>query len=684
MAENDIVFSVTAQDDASAILKKIGDYAQKMGKDTDDALKKSKASADDASGSFLKMAGAMGAGSVAVEALGKALEIAKDSVGKFFDANAEFESFKLQFKSLLGSTDEAKKRIAELQQFAKETPFELAGIAQASKQLQLAGGSALATGDSLRMVADASAMAGVNIDELGQWVARAYSGLQSGRPIGEAMQRMQELAVVSGEARNKIEDLQKAGKNEEAWKALQAELSKASGTSKELSMTLGGLASTLEDDLKNAFIDFGQNSGIIEVVREEMIGLDQAFSGDGVSSFANEFKENFLPSLVMGIELFKALGNVLNSFVLQPLKIIGTAFYSASLDLTALGQALKGDFTGASQTHREAVEAMDGAWSDFGSTLRKTFIDTDYIQNAQDKLDNITERMNKSEGVKKVEKQIDFVEGKAGKNGKGYDKEKAMKELDAELAQDKKAREARQKEAEKWADEQIKKNEEADAQAEKDKQRKMDDEFEWIRFNAEADSIITKNKEDENKKRIQLEKEYQQAKNETISMSLHAMTELADAFGANHATMKALMVAETIWNTSLAVMKTLAVGGPFAMPQAIAIGAMGAAQVAKIAQYEKGGYVQGARHSQGGVMAELEGGEFVLSRRDVVAMGGVGNIERMRRSASSINLGGFSPTIQINAGQNGVDGKQIINALEESMPEFSRMLQRSVRKGFAV
>ncbi len=44
------------------------------------------------------------------------------------------------------------------------------------------------------------------------WIGRLYDGLQSGRPVGEAMMRLQELGVISGDTRNQIENLQKSAR----------------------------------------------------------------------------------------------------------------------------------------------------------------------------------------------------------------------------------------------------------------------------------------------------------------------------------------------------------------------------------------------------------------------------------------------------------------------------------------
>jgi hypothetical protein len=69
-------------------------------------------------------------------------------------------------------------------------------------------------------------------------------------------------------------------------------------------------------------------------------------------------------------------------------------------------------------------------------------------------------------------------------------------------------------------------------------------------------------------------------------------------------------------NTAQGVMKATGTGAAPLIPLIIALGALQAAAVAArpIPKFEKGGYVKGPRHSQGGVLAELEGDEFITNR----------------------------------------------------------------------
>src|SRR5580765_2146687 len=61
--------------------------------------------------------------------------------------NASLETTTLQFKTLMGSADEATKHVQDLFKIGAQTPFETSEIIQASKSLEVFGGAALDTHD---------------------------------------------------------------------------------------------------------------------------------------------------------------------------------------------------------------------------------------------------------------------------------------------------------------------------------------------------------------------------------------------------------------------------------------------------------------------------------------------------------------------------------------------------------
>lgn len=179
-------------------------------------------------------------------------------LGQALRKSFELERYKTQFAVLLGSVDAAKQRMADLVKFAAETPFELPELANASKTLEVLTGGALGSAESLRVIGDAAAVAGQPISEVSMWVGRAYDAIKSGRPFGEAAMRLQEMGILSGVARGKIEELQAAGASAgDVWAVLRGEMEKSSGGMQQLSQTGEGLMSTLNDTIGGALASLG-------------------------------------------------------------------------------------------------------------------------------------------------------------------------------------------------------------------------------------------------------------------------------------------------------------------------------------------------------------------------------------------------------------------------------------------
>jgi hypothetical protein len=169
------------------------------------------------------------------------------------------ETLEKQFAILMKSTDAARERMADLQKFAAETPFDLEGIAVASRQLHVFSGGALGGVESLRLVGDAAAATGTKIEELSFWVGRAYSMIKGGQPFGEAAMRLQEMGVMTPKARAEMEKLQASGANAyEVWGVLAKRMGEFDGGMKDLSKTGDGLVATLKDNWTLSVAEFGK------------------------------------------------------------------------------------------------------------------------------------------------------------------------------------------------------------------------------------------------------------------------------------------------------------------------------------------------------------------------------------------------------------------------------------------
>ena len=157
------------------------------------------------------------------------------------------EQGEIQFKTLLGSTEAAKERMAELADFANNTPFANDQVVSMSKTLQAMTSGALASGDGLKLVGDTAAA--LNPDELQRFslhIGRMYSQIQNGSAFGESLKELQELGAISGPVANQLKEISAAGKiNADTWKIVEKELKNYEGSMADLAGSQMGSLSTL-------------------------------------------------------------------------------------------------------------------------------------------------------------------------------------------------------------------------------------------------------------------------------------------------------------------------------------------------------------------------------------------------------------------------------------------------------
>jgi hypothetical protein len=116
--------------------------------------------------------------------------------------------------------------------------------------------------------------------------------LDSGRPVGEALSRLQELGAISGETRGEIEKLQKEGKKgKEVWSVAEQALSRFSGSMEKQSATWNGKISTLKDNINLAFAALGQP------INESLKGYLDDLAGIDFSSMAANLGESLADGL---------------------------------------------------------------------------------------------------------------------------------------------------------------------------------------------------------------------------------------------------------------------------------------------------------------------------------------------------------------------------------------------------
>lgn len=252
-------------------------------------------------------------------ATGALLGIGTAAVGAFalagnaaISMNATLETSTLQFETLMGDADRAQEHVANLFEFAKATPFETQPIIDASRVMQTFGGDALNTMDNLTLMGDAAAATNAPIEDVAFWSGRMYAALQAGKPIGEAVQNLSQLAVISPQAANEMEALMEAGASaDEVFGAFQEDLGRFSGAMEKQAGTWSGLKSTISDALNitaatalRPFFDLAK--GGLEwfanfMSGDAIIGGAEAFAGvltqigDVAGSFFRNMEEGMSP-----------------------------------------------------------------------------------------------------------------------------------------------------------------------------------------------------------------------------------------------------------------------------------------------------------------------------------------------------------------------------------------------------
>ena len=169
------------------------------------------------------------------------------------------ETLTIQFKPLLGSMELAKRRAREIFAFSVKTPFKFDELAAGNKVLEGLTRGALSGKAGMELVGDAAAVAGAGFEETARSIGRLYDGIMSGRPVGEAGMRLQELGLISGETRNQIEKLQASNAAGTAiWAVVSKDIERTKGAMGDLSKSLEGLEGTYEDTRKALEAGFGQ------------------------------------------------------------------------------------------------------------------------------------------------------------------------------------------------------------------------------------------------------------------------------------------------------------------------------------------------------------------------------------------------------------------------------------------
>lgn len=221
----------------------------------------------------------------------------------------ERQNITTAFEVLLGSQKKAQKRIAELTEFAGQTPYARDEIYEASRVLEVFTKGALSTGDGLKLVGDVAAGTQQEFGDVALWMGRLYDAMASGRPVGEMTSRLQEMGAISGSARARLEALAESGKDiSKTWPEVTKEFERYNGMMAKLSDNLANLLLGVKTSfMNNVIARWGQGiekglSPALQKFREWRKENESQITamGDAIERYGEKITKGFMKRIEKG------------------------------------------------------------------------------------------------------------------------------------------------------------------------------------------------------------------------------------------------------------------------------------------------------------------------------------------------------------------------------------------------
>jgi tape measure domain-containing protein len=309
---------------------------------------------------------------------------------------ADFQQTRIAFEGILGSADEANKRLTELQDFAAGTPFEFTGLAESAQNLLAVGFAADDIIPTMTTLGNVAATLGVGEAEI-KGVVRALGQMKGkGKASAEELQQISEQvpgfsaiqAIADDMGISVAEAFDKVAKGAvPADKAISAILAGmeafpgAAGAMERQSQTLNGVISTFKDTLNIALIEgiepflpaiAGALQGAIPFVEtfisRTIGGISTVVTGFGdmagaVRGFIDEVSGGNVAGGI-AVEIGKLVGlaedHPLVTALADALKAVGAGGQAAFEGLKAAAGFVSAEFTAL-------ITGAKDAWSDYAT-----------------------------------------------------------------------------------------------------------------------------------------------------------------------------------------------------------------------------------------------------------------------------------------------------------------------------
>ncbi len=361
-----------------------------------------------------------------------------------------FETMTVQFKTLVGSMDEARQHMAMLQRLGENPPFAMEQFASASRTLMVMTDNVLGFKDSLELVGNAAAATGQSIDSLAHHVGLAFASIRDGAPISRATFALRSMGAITPEVAEKLDELQKSGAStSEIWNTLESHLKRFEGAMKETEQTGDGLMSAIGAQWDNTLQEFGL--ALLETSKDCMGALLDKMKELREDGSISLFAEKTARAVEKIIAAAKNLAPV-----------VTTIWKSTVFAFDAVGSEL-GRFAGAI-----SMGNFKDAFMGIGTETARAYTDAFDPEGVQAKKDEETRAVA---AQKIAEKRAD-AEMKAARKAEQEEKRKQEALAEGQRKIDEKNAKAK---AEKEAEEARKAAEAAEKEAEKQRQKEEQD-----------------------------------------------------------------------------------------------------------------------------------------------------------------------------------------------------------------
>lgn len=239
-------------------------------------------------------AATFGASLVAESIFGALAGVVTESV----ELAGNFEKMQISFETLLGNAPAAQKMLADISEFAKDTPFSMTETAGHVKNLLAYGISAGQTIPTIRALGDVASGTGTDL----QRIVYAYGQVATaGQLYGTELRQfteagvpiLEELAEVMGKPKERMKDLIEQGKVgfpevTKAFKRMTEAGGKFAGLTEKFGKSFSGQVEKLKDSLEIAKREFG--TVLIDELGLKDATQDLSKFTDKIKDMANEIR----------------------------------------------------------------------------------------------------------------------------------------------------------------------------------------------------------------------------------------------------------------------------------------------------------------------------------------------------------------------------------------------------------